>query len=127
MRKTVNRLLTGTLDDDTFPAFYRANTANDLLRTARGVGMSPVWVRYVSHHPTYLLFSTMIYRLGVVFEQVIRRCDALRGIRHMIQAVFEVPALPIDTARRAETPRVAQPSNAPLGVEPSPTPATLPQ
>jgi hypothetical protein len=83
LRQTLNRC-TGTEENDTFPAYYRANTKSVLERLADRSRLEPVAVRYVSHHPIYLLFSSTLYRLGVCAEQIIRRRETLRGVRHLL-------------------------------------------
>ena len=88
VRQRLNHVLSGTPPDDIFPAYYRANTAGALTRAAGRAGFETVVLQHVSHHPRYLMFSYPVYRAGVAFEQVVRRTDALRHIRHFLQAVF---------------------------------------
>lgn len=89
MRQMINRIASGTADEDTFPAYYRANTLSSLESEARAAGFSPIDVRYIPHHPHYLMFSTAAYRLGVLFEKMTR---PVAPLRHMILGVFEKPS-----------------------------------
>ncbi len=91
MRQLINRIASGTADEDTFPAYYRANTLTSLTSEARAAGFEAVDVRYIQHHPHYLMFSTAAYRLGVLFEKMTR---PVAPLRHMILGVFEKPAAP---------------------------------
>ncbi|MFQ5428671.1 MAG: class I SAM-dependent methyltransferase [Phycisphaerae bacterium] len=89
VRRVLNRWVSGTRTEDTFPAFYRANTAGALTAAARRAGFVPRDVCYLSHHPHYLMFSVVAYRLGILMERLLRTCPALR---HMIHAVYVKPA-----------------------------------
>lgn len=88
VRQRLNWILSGTPADDMFPACYRANTARALTSAAGEAGFETVSLEYVSHHPRYLMFSYLVYRAGVAVEQVVRRHQALKGVRHFIQGVF---------------------------------------
>lgn len=85
VRQTLNRIASGTHEEDTFPAYYRANSAGVLAELALDAGLEVDDISYISHHPHYLMFSTVAYRLGVLFERTIRPIESLR---HMILAVF---------------------------------------
>jgi ubiquinone/menaquinone biosynthesis C-methylase UbiE len=89
VRQRLNHVLSGTPPDDIFPTYYRANTAKSLRAAAREAGFGTVALEHVSHHPRYLMFSYAVYRAGVAVEQVIRRRDELKGVRHFLQAVFQ--------------------------------------
>jgi len=57
---------------DTFPAFYRANTAAQIERLARSAGFERVSLRFIGD-PTYLAFTEPLFRLACLLEQVIPR------------------------------------------------------
>lgn len=88
MRQFVNRMATDTELEDTFPTYYRANTGRSLVAAAEQSGLRPLDFRYLSHHPRYLMFSVTTYRLGILFERLVRRSDRLRGLRHYLHGVF---------------------------------------
>jgi SAM-dependent methyltransferase len=88
VRQAVNQLATGTEPENTFPVYYRANTRRGLIESASAAGLKPLSVRFLSQHPEYLMFSILAYRLGIVLERAVRRCEALRGLRHYIHGVF---------------------------------------
>lgn len=93
LRQMLNRVASGTHEEDTFPTYYRANSRKDLDRLARRAGLRTVTLRHVSHHPSYFLFSVPVYRVAVSLEQVTRRHESLRFLRHMIHAVLERPGV----------------------------------
>jgi len=88
LRRWANRLASGTQEEDTFPAYYRANTAAALSQAARSAGLTVCSIKYVCHHPHYLMFSVLAYRAGIMFEKVTR---PVAGLRHMIIARFAKP------------------------------------
>lgn len=90
-RQLLNLLVSGTEEQDTFPAYYRANTQRILKRLAADAALVPVSMQYVSCHPTYFVFSVWIYRIAVFFEQIIQRHERLGFLRHLIHAVFVNP------------------------------------
>jgi len=90
VRRFVNRIVSGTEGEDTYPTYYRANTPRELRRLAARAGFTTVSIRYVSHHPIYFLFSVTIYRIAVFFEQIVRRHDRLGCLRHLIHATFQL-------------------------------------
>ena len=91
VRQKVNYLLSATPQEDTFPAYYRANSAQRLTGCAKAAGFGLVQLRYLSHHPRYLMFSYPVYRFGVSCEQIVRRHDAFRGVRQFLHGVFQRP------------------------------------
>jgi SAM-dependent methyltransferase len=92
VRVWLNRLLTGTQDDDTFPAPYRANCPAALARMADGADLAGLSIEYVMDHPHYLMFSTWAYRLGMLLERAIMSAGALRFLRHSLVCHFQKPA-----------------------------------
>lgn len=100
MRRIVNRIVSGTREEDTFPVFYRANSVGALRACAAAEGLEPVWMRYVSHHPIYFMFSVAVYRAAVCIERIVRRHEGLGFLRHMIHACFRNPEPAVD--RRVE-------------------------
>jgi len=92
VRQKLNFLLSGTPQEDTFPAFYRANSTRRLARAAHASGFDVVRLSHLSHHPRYLMFSFVAYRIGVVLEQFARRNEALRGVRQFLHGVFRLRA-----------------------------------
>jgi SAM-dependent methyltransferase len=57
---------------DTFPAFYRANTAARIERLARAAGLARVSLRFIGD-PTYLAFNEPLFLLACLLERVTPR------------------------------------------------------
>jgi ubiquinone/menaquinone biosynthesis C-methylase UbiE len=80
-------------EDDVFPTLYRANTVSAVRKAFRLAGMVPKEIRTINHYPAYLMFSPMLFRLGIFYERLtsLKPFGALRG---SIICAFEKPAKP---------------------------------
>lgn len=75
LRWTHGRLVArcyGRSEADTFPAFYRANTAAQIELMAQAAGLERVWLRFVGD-PTYLAFNEPLFRLACLVERITPR------------------------------------------------------
>jgi SAM-dependent methyltransferase len=66
---------------DIFPTVYRANTASRLRSLFENAGLSIEELQQFETEPEYLAFSTPSYALGVGFERLVNRFDALKPLR----------------------------------------------
>lgn len=57
-------------EDDVFPTRYRANTLSTLRRALRSAGFEPKRLEAITHYPAYLMFSPLLFRLGVLYERL---------------------------------------------------------
>lgn len=72
---------------DIFPTVYRANTAARLRSLYAGAGFEVEQLYQFETEPEYLAFSLPTYALGVGFERVVNRFDALKHLRVNLLAV----------------------------------------
>jgi ubiquinone/menaquinone biosynthesis C-methylase UbiE len=75
LRWTQGRLVGRFYDraqEDTFPAFYRANTPSQIEQLARAAGLERVSLRFVGD-PTYLAFNEPMFRMACLLERVTPR------------------------------------------------------
>jgi len=93
-------------EEDVFPTLYRANTISSIRKALCSAGFAERELETINHYPAYLMFSPMLFRLGVLYERL-TSLKALAGLRGSILCVFEkgksmsVPA-PMDrTGERA--------------------------
>jgi SAM-dependent methyltransferase len=87
----VVRRVEGRKEDDTFPTAYRTNTRRDVHRLAAASGLKVESFDYVSQYPNYLLFNGALFFVGMCFEKVISRFDALRLLRGWILVTLRKP------------------------------------
>ena len=72
---------------DIFPTVYRANTARRLRALYEGAGLQVEQLYQFETEPEYLAFSTPSYALGVGFERLVNRFEALKHLRVNLLAV----------------------------------------
>jgi ubiquinone/menaquinone biosynthesis C-methylase UbiE len=72
---------------DIFPTVYRANTAKRLRGLYEASGLDVEALYQFETEPEYLAFSTPTYALGVGFERLVNRFDALKHLRVNLLAV----------------------------------------
>ena len=90
----VVKTVEGRAEEDTFPTAYRSNTRTDVDRLSAGVGLKVKAFEYLSQYPNYLMFNGVVFFLGMCYEKLIARFDALRFLRGWILVTLEKPALP---------------------------------
>jgi hypothetical protein len=79
-------------EDDVFPTLYRANTLSRIRLAFASAGFVPKELRTINHYPAYLMFSPILFRLGVLYERI-TSLAFFRSLRGSILCVFEKPAL----------------------------------
>lgn len=79
----------GREEEDTFPTAYKTNTRNDVERLARSAGFRVAEYQYLSQYPNYLLFNGPLFFLGMCYEKLISKVDALRYLRGWILVTLE--------------------------------------
>jgi SAM-dependent methyltransferase len=72
---------------DIFPTVYRANTARRLRNLYERAGLEIEQLLQFETEPEYLAFSTPSYALGVGFERLVNRFEALKHLRVNLLAV----------------------------------------
>jgi SAM-dependent methyltransferase len=72
---------------DIFPTVYRANTASRLRALYERAGLDVEQLLQFETEPEYLAFSTPSYAVGVGFERLVNRFDALKRLRVNLLAV----------------------------------------
>ena len=77
-------------EDDVFPTAYRANTPAAMRRAMASAGLIERERDTINHYPAYLMFSPVLFRLGVAYERLTAR-PSLRMLRGSILCAFEKP------------------------------------
>lgn len=72
---------------DVFPTVYRANTAARLRSLFESAGLEVERLLQFETEPEYLAFSLPSYALGVAYERLVNRFEALRNLRVNLLAV----------------------------------------
>ena len=77
-------------EDDVFPTMYRANTVRSMRRAMATAGLIEREMDTINHYPAYLMFSPVLFRLGVAYERL-TALPSLRMLRGSILCAFEKP------------------------------------
>src|SRR5262249_19110227 len=77
-------------EDDVFPTLYRANTLGAIRKTFNRAGLVLKELDTINHYPAYLMFSPLLFRLGVLYERI-TSLKPFRALRGSILCVFEKP------------------------------------
>jgi SAM-dependent methyltransferase len=73
------------------PTLYRANTPRRLRRLARQAGLRVAVLRLFETPPVYLAFHPLAFTLGVAYERLVNRFEALAPLRVNLLAVLRKP------------------------------------
>jgi ubiquinone/menaquinone biosynthesis C-methylase UbiE len=76
--------------DDVFPTFYRANTLSAIRKALNSAGLIEKELATINHYPAYLMFSPMLFRLGIFYERI-TSCEFFRSLRGSLLCAFEKP------------------------------------
>src|SRR5262245_6442021 len=74
--------------DDVFPTLYRANTISSLRKALRLAGFIEKDLVTINHYPAYLMFSPVLFRLGVLYERI-TSLGMFRSLRGSLLCAFE--------------------------------------
>jgi SAM-dependent methyltransferase len=74
---------------NTFPTFYKANTLRQLVKKMANAGLHLEGATMFESRPNYLLFTRLLFLLGVAYERVVNRWGLLAPLRVNIIAVFQ--------------------------------------
>jgi SAM-dependent methyltransferase len=86
-RKLVSKVV-GVSEDDVFPTLYRANTLSILGKELRAAGFQKQVLKGVNHYPVYLMFSPVLFRLGILYERL-TSLEGLEFLRGTLLCIFE--------------------------------------
>lgn len=77
-------------EDDVFPTLYRANTLSAIHKALTSAGFKEKELGTINHYPAYLMFSPVLFRLGILYERL-TSLELFRSLRGSILCVFEKP------------------------------------
>ena len=84
IRQWANSIITSTRSEDTFRSYYKANSAKALVHICSLAGLSVDSIKYLSNHPEYFMFSTLVYRFAVAIELYVIKHEMFRWFRQRI-------------------------------------------
>ena len=66
---------------ETYPTFHRLNSTATIQDLANRAGFTQVTLNMVEREPSYLMFSSIPFLAGVLYERTVKRFDWLAGLR----------------------------------------------
>ncbi|MBI4855348.1 MAG: class I SAM-dependent methyltransferase [Acetobacterium woodii] len=81
--------LRGINATDIFPTYYRANSIRSLKELGKGVGLKMEDHMMIQKWPSYLIFSVILFRIGIMYERILNRFELLQFLRSAIVAVYK--------------------------------------
>lgn len=81
----------GRAEEDTFPTAYKTNTRKDVDRLASAAGLEISSFTYLNQYPNYLMFNSFLFLIGVAYERITTRFDALKILRGWILVTLQKP------------------------------------
>lgn len=76
-------------EDDIFPTCFKANTRRHMLACLEAATLTPRDIMFFNQYPAYLMFWSLLFRLGVLYERVTSRYEALAQLRGWMLVVAE--------------------------------------
>jgi SAM-dependent methyltransferase len=74
-----------------WPTFYRMNTRARLKGLAAAAGFRDAELRMIECEPSYLMFNSLAFRMGMAWERTVNATEALAGLRSNIQGRLVKP------------------------------------
>ena len=85
---TLSRLLDRRVED-IFPTCFKANTRRDMLACLEASQLIPRKIIFFNQYPAYLMFWPLLFRLGILYERLTSRYEALAQLRGWLLVVAE--------------------------------------
>ncbi len=79
-------------EDDVFPTLYRANTISAIRKALCAAGLVEIELETINHYPAYLMFSPVLFRIGVLYERL-TSLQLFWSLRGSLLCVSEKPAI----------------------------------
>ena len=81
----------GRMSHDTFPTYYRVNTARVIRRYALESGFDVVDIGFHEGRPEYARLLFPAYLCGLIYERTVNATNQLRWLRAIITALLQKP------------------------------------
>lgn len=72
-----------------FPTYYKANSIRSLKELGKSVGLKMEGHMMIQKWPSYLIFSVILFRIGIMYERILNRFELLQFLRSTIVAVYK--------------------------------------
>ena len=86
---TIVRLTEGRDEDDTFPAYYRANTYRSIKNVSEQTGFNILNFDYLGQYPSYFMFNPALFLIGTVYDKFVCSFKPFKFLRSWCIAVLQ--------------------------------------
>lgn len=87
----VVRYVEGREEEDTFPTQYKSNSSAVVHGLAQRAGLTVEQIEYLNQYPNYFMFNGPLFFLGMCYERVTSRFEALKALRGWILVTLTKP------------------------------------
>ncbi len=91
LHPAIVRMTEGRNEEDTFPAYYNANTKRRIRALAAATGFEVRDLDYLGQYPSYLVFNRVAFWLGTVYELAAARIAPLNVLQGWLFCSLEKP------------------------------------
>ena len=79
----------GRKEADTFPTFYKANSANDIKHLASISGFDVIDINLIEGRPEYLRKIPVLNMIGLLYERIVNSCDLFSNFRVLLVIILK--------------------------------------
>jgi SAM-dependent methyltransferase len=76
-------------EEDTFPTFFSANSQGKIVKLLNHSNFVPLKVIRFNQYPAYLMFSPLLFRLGICYERITSHFEFCAQLRAWILVVAQ--------------------------------------
>src|SRR6218665_1333626 len=87
----VVRNVEGRKEEDSFPTQYKTNSGAAVRRLAKAAGLRVERIDYLNQYPNYFMFNGPLFFMGMCYERVTSRFEALKALRGWILVTIVKP------------------------------------
>ncbi|ALA59772.1 class I SAM-dependent methyltransferase [Nitrospira moscoviensis] len=79
-------------EEDIFPTRFKANTVKSINACLAASALIPRKITFFNQYPAYLMFSPLLFRVGVLYERLTSKYERLAQLRGWVLIVAEKPS-----------------------------------
>ena len=91
LHPTIVARVEGRAETDVFPTRYRTNSRRAVMALASGAGFWVEEFQYLGQYPNYFMFNGALFFLGMCYDKLVSRFEALKWLRGWIMVTLQKP------------------------------------
>ncbi|GAF90759.1 unnamed protein product, partial [marine sediment metagenome] len=89
LHKFILHTLLNRESDSVFDTYFKMNSKKDILSISKSTGFDVEHFQYLSQYPHYLMFNTILFRLGIMYDKLISKYGTLGFLRPWVLCVLK--------------------------------------